>query len=223
MHWPLPPDIPWPQFLRLLRQPSPPKGWLEAAADLEEVSRKPLLLRWIAQHRKAPAHLRLRLLGRMNATLLAAIAEDASAHPQARSLCMEKLQATWTGLTIGEKKALARHLPRPLWPLVWRTVNIQVIGAFLEHPRLGLEMLLSLIQAPMRAEHAEALLCSRWRELIPVASQVIQAMDKTFALPECNLVLGHAAPWIRILPEDERIYTASRLVHPSLRRMTRGL
>ena len=55
--WALPPDLPWPQFLRLLRRPEPPPGWLAAAADLPELQKRPLLLRWIAQHPMAPGPL----------------------------------------------------------------------------------------------------------------------------------------------------------------------
>ena len=73
-------DRPWPRFLRLLRHPEPPRGWLEAAAELPELQKRPLLLRWIAQHPKAPAHLRARLLGRLPWRALAAVAADAAAH-----------------------------------------------------------------------------------------------------------------------------------------------
>ena len=37
--WALPPDVPWPRFLRLLRHTDPPRGWLEAAAELPELDK----------------------------------------------------------------------------------------------------------------------------------------------------------------------------------------
>ena len=217
--WALPPDLPWPRFLRLLRQPDPPRGWLEAAADLPELKKRPLLLRWIAQHPKAPAHLRAQLLGRLPWRALAAVASEAAAHPQARQQATEKLQQQWPALTIGERRSLAMQVPRPLWPLVWRTPSASVLLALLQHPKLGLEALVALIQPPLRPAQAEALAASRWREAGPVADQVLRALDQTLLLPDSGLVLGHAAPWIKALDAETRILAASRTLTPALRRM----
>lgn len=217
--WALPPEVPWPRFLRLLRRPDPPRGWLEAASDLPELRKRPLLLRWIAQHPKTPAHLRSRLMARLPWRGLAAVAADAAAHPQARQQATEKLQQLWTGLSAGERRSLALHAPRPLWAMVWRAPDAGVLGAFLQHPRLGLEALVALIQAPLRPAQADALAGSRWRNAEPVAQQVLQALDRSLALPGSGLALGHAAPWIRPLDEEGRILAASRMVTPSLRRM----
>ncbi len=217
--WGLPPDVPWPRFLRLLRQPDPPRGWLESAADLPELKKRPLLLRWIAQHPKAPAHLRARLLARLPWRALAAVAADPAAHPQARQQSTEKLQQLWPVMTTGERRSLALHAPRQLWPLIWRTPSTSVLAAFLQHPKLGLEVLIALIQPPLRPTLADALATSRWREIGPVAEQVLQALDRSLPLPDSGLVLGHAAPWIKALDEDTRILAASRIVTPALRRM----
>ncbi len=217
--WALPPDLPWPRFLRLLRQPDPPRGWLEAAADLPELKKRPLLLRWVAQHPKAPAHLRSRLLSRLPWRALAAVASDAAAHPQARQAATEKLQQLWPTLTTGERRSLALHAPRPLWSLVWKAPTTSVLTAFLQHPKLGLDALVALIQPPLRPAQADALAASRWRELGPVAEQVLQALDRSLALPDSGLVLGHAAPWIRALEEEARVIAASRILTPALRRM----
>lgn len=217
--WALPPEVPWPRFLRLLRHPDPPRGWLEAASDLPQLRRRPLLLRWIAQHPKAPAHLRSRLMARLPWRGLAAVAADAGAHPQARHQATEKLQQLWTGLSAGERRSLALHAPRHLWALVWRAPDTGVLGAFLQNPRLGLEALVALIQAPLRPAQAEALAGSRWREAEPVAQQVLRVLDLSLALPESGLVLGHAAPWIRALDEEGRILAVSRIATPALRRM----
>ncbi len=176
--WALPPVVPWPRFLRLLRQPDPPRGWLEAAADLPELKKRPLLLRWIAQHSKAPAHLRSRLLARLPWRALVAVASDPAAHPQARQQATEKLQQQWTTLTTGERRSLAIHAPRSLWPLVWRTPTVSVLMAFLQHPKLGLEALIALILPPLRPAQADALAASRWREMGPVAEQVLRALDQ---------------------------------------------
>jgi hypothetical protein len=219
VQWGLPPEVPWPRFLRLLRQTDPPPGWLEAAADLPELKKRPLLLRWIAQHPKASAHLRSRLLGRLPWRALASVAADPAAHPQARQQATEKLQQLWPGLTTGERRSLALHAPRPLWPLIWRAPLTSVLEAFLQHPRLGLEALLAMIQPPLRPMQAEALAASRWRETGPVAEQVLQALDRSVALPDSGLVLGHAAPWIRAMDEEARVLAASRIVTPTLRRM----
>ena len=219
VHWGLPPDLPWPRFLRLLRQVDPPPGWLEAAADLPELKKRPLLLRWIAQHPKASAHLRSRLMGRLPWRALAAVAADPAAHPQARQQATEKLQQLWPGLTTGERRSLALHAPRPLWSLIWRSPVVSVLEAFLQHPRLGLDALLALIQPPLRPMQVEAMATSRWRETGPVAEQVLQALDRSLALPDSGLVLGHAAPWIRAMDEETRLLTASRIVTPTLRRM----
>ena len=217
--WALPPDLPWPRFLRLLRQPDPPRGWLEAAADLPELKKRPLLLRWIAQHPKAPAHLRARLLARLPWRALAAVAADPAAHPQARQQATEKLQQQWPLLTPGERRSLALQVPRPLWPLVWKAPTASVLAAFLQHPRLGLEALVALIQPPLRPIQAEALAASRWGEVGPVAEQVLQVLDQSLALPDSGLALGHAVPWIKALDDEARILAASRLLTPALKRM----
>ena len=217
--WPLPPAVPWPRFLRMLRLPDPPKGWLEAAAELPELLKRPLLLRWLAQHSKASAHLRSRLLARLPWRALAAIAGDPAAHPQARQQATEKLQQLWSVLTLGERRSLARHAPRPLWPLVWRSPSASILAAFLQHPKLGLETLTALIQPPLRPAQAEALADSRWRESGPVGLQVLQALDQSLDLPESGLALGHAAPWIKVMEAEARLLAASHIAHPALRRM----
>ncbi len=217
--WALPPELPWPRFLRLLRQADPPRGWLESAADLPDLKKRPLLLRWVAQHPKAPAHLRARLMGRLPWRALAAVAADAAAHPQARQQAVEKLQQLWVGMTTGERRSLALHAPKPLWPMVWRSPAPSVLATFLQHPKLGLETLVALIQPPLRRAQAEALARSRWLEASPVAEQVLQALDRSLALPDSGLALGHAAPWIKALGAEERILAASRLQTPALRRM----
>jgi hypothetical protein len=183
------------------------------------MKKRPLLLRWIAQHPKAPAHLRSRLMARLPWRALAAVAADAAAHPQARQQATEKLQQQWTTMTIGERRSFAMHAPRPLWALIWRAPASTVIQAFLQHPKLGLEALLALIQPPLRPSQADALTTSRWRESGPVADQVLQALDRSLALPDSGLALGHAAPWIKALDEEARILTAGRIVTPALRRM----
>ena len=222
MQWSLPPELPWPQFLRMLRHPAPPRGWLEAAAELDDVQRRPLLLRWIAQHRKTPEALRLSLLARLPWRPLAAIAVDPTAHPKARSVAIERLQVAWNGMSAGERRSLAYQAPRPLWPMVWKVRHMEVILAFLHHPRLDWERLVGMIQPPVSPTHLDALLHSKWREVEPVARQVLWAMDRTLNLPECGLVLGQAAPWIKALSEEDRLIVSSRLTHPALRRMTRA-
>jgi len=219
VHWGLPPDLPWPRFLRLLRHPDPPRGWLEAAADLPELKKRPLLLRWVAQHPKAPAHLRSRLLVRLPWRALAAVAADAAAHPQARQQATEKLQQQWPTMTTGERRSLAIHAPRQLWSLVWKAPTATVLSAFLQHPKLGLDSLVALIQPPLRPAQADALATSRWRDVGPVAEQVLQSLDRSLAMQDSGLVLGHAAPWIRALDEEARILAASRILTPALRRM----
>lgn len=143
------------------------------------------------------------------------------AHPQARAVALERLQALWIGLTMGERRSFALRAPRPFWAQVWKVPDARVLEAFLQHPRLGLESLLGLIQPPLGPAQADALLHSRWREILPVAHQVLVAMDGTFRRPEPPLVLGQAAPWIKALPPEERLVAASRLAHPPLRRMVR--
>jgi hypothetical protein len=203
----------------MLRLPDPPRGWLEAAADLPELSKRPLLLRWIAQHPKAPAHLRSRLLARLPWRALAAVAADPSAHPQARQQATEKLQQLWLTMTNGERRSLALHAPQPLWAAIWRTPDHGVISAFLQQPRLGLEALAALIQPPLRPVQTEALAASRWLDSEPIAHQVLRALDRSLDLPDSGLALGHAAPWIKALDEAARILAASQTVTPALRRM----
>jgi hypothetical protein len=58
--------------------------------------------------------------------------------------------------------------------------------------------------------------------VIPVAHQVLAALDRGLGQPDSGLVLGHAAAWIRALPAEERLLAAARLSHPALRRMVRG-
>ncbi|MBI4912850.1 MAG: hypothetical protein HY823_08925 [Acidobacteria bacterium] len=222
MSWPLPPDIEWARFLRLLRQPAPPRGWLEAAAQLPELRKRPLLLRWIAQHPRCPAHLRANLLPRLPALPLAAIANDAGAHPQARQMAGERLQTIWQGLSSGERRSLALRLPRKLWPQAWRVPDSRVIHNLLRNPRMNLDALLVLLQPPLTRAQDEALLNSSFAGMPPVIAQVLQAMDRTFLLPEASLVLGQAAPWIKALDPEQRLVEAARLTHPPLRRMCRA-
>jgi hypothetical protein len=213
--------MPWPQFLRRLRHPAPPPGWLEAAADLDDVRKRPLLLRWIAQHPRTGAHLRARLLPHLPWRILAAIALDASAHPQARTHATERLNALWPGLTSGERRSLAQLAPRALWPAIWKNPDRRIVAAFLQNPRLGVEMLEALIQPPLTCPQAEALQASRWLELIPVAHQVLVALDRALAMPHSGIVLGMASPWLKALPAEERLIAATRVTHPALRRMAR--
>lgn len=222
MTWPLPPESPWPQFLRRLRHPAPPPGWLEAAAALEEVARRPALLRWVAQHPRTPAHLRSRLLPALPWRMLAAISLDASAHPQARAHATERLVHLWGGLTNGERRSLAPLAPRPLWPLIWKNPDGRVLAAFLQNPRLSHETLTALVQPPLRPPQAEALQASAWLEVIPVAHQVLAALDGALRMPGSGIVLGMASPWIKALPPEERLVAASRTTHPALRRMIRA-
>jgi hypothetical protein len=147
------------------------------------------------------------------------VAADASAHPQARQLAMEKLQQQWPALTTGERRSLALHAPRQLWSLVWKAPTTVVLAAFLQHPKLGLDALVALIQPPLSPAQADALAASRWRELGPVAEQVLQALDRSLAMQDSGLVLGHAAPWVKALDAEARILAASRLLTPALRRM----
>jgi len=220
--WPLPPQLPWPQFLRLLRHPAPPRGWLEAAADLPDVLKRPMLLRWIAQHLQAPTDLRNRLLPTLPWRALAAIAGDASAHPQARSHACDRLRARWAVMTMGERRSLAPLAPSLLWPAIWKVRDRRVLAAFLLNPRLTLPALEALVQSGLTLAHGEALQESSWRESVPVAHQVLQALDRGLQQPDSDLVLGLAASWIRAMPPGERQFAATRLTHPALRRMTRA-
>jgi hypothetical protein len=222
MEWSLPPEVPWPQFLRMLRHPSPPREWLEAAAALPDMRKRPLLLRWIAQHRKTSEPLRLQLLARLPWRSLASIADDPTAHPKARSVATERLQVLWGGMSIGERRSFAYRAPRPMWSMVWKIPHSGVILAFLQHPKLSGEQLVAMIQPPLQTTHLDALVHSRWREIQPVAHQVLWAMDRTLQLPDCNLVLGQGAPWIKALTMEERLLAAARLTHPALRKMTRA-
>jgi hypothetical protein len=80
----------------------------------------------------------------------------------------------------------------------------------------------SRVDLLLQDDTLEALAQSRWREIQPVAHQVLWAMDRTLDLPDCGLVLGQAAPWIKVLSMEERLIAASRLTHPALRKMTRA-
>jgi hypothetical protein len=214
--------MPWPRFLRNLRHPAPPPGWLEAAAELPEVLKRPLLLRWIAQHPKAPAHLRARLLPKLPWRALAAVALDAAAHPQARAHATERLLARWGGMGLGERRSLALLAPRPLWGAIWKVRDRGVLTAFLQHPRLTCEYLEALIQPPLTPAQAEALQGSRWLGLTPVAHRVLEALDRSLENPDSGLVLGQAVPWILALPAEERLLASTHLTQPPLRRMVRA-
>lgn len=221
MEWALPPAASWPRFLRLLRKADPPQGWLEAAAAIPELRKRPLLLRWIAQHPRASAHLRASLMGRLPWRALAAIAQDPAAHPQARAQAIEKLQKLWQILTTGERRSLAPLAPRPLWPLIWKVRDEGVLAAFLCHPQLSLEQLVGLVQPPLQAVHFEALAASRWPEVEPVSLRVLITLDAALGEGQDGLVMGHGAPWIKALAPETRLLAASRLVHPPLRRACR--
>jgi hypothetical protein len=125
-------------------------------------------------------------------------------------------------MTTGERRSLAPLAPRALWGAIWKVRDAGVLAAFLLHPRLGPETLEAMIQPPLTPSQAQALQASRWRELIPVAHQVLLALDRSFQDPAAGLVLGHAAPWILALPAEERLLCASRLTHPPLRRLVRA-
>ena len=184
--------------------------------------RRPLLLRWVAQHPKAPAHLRITLLGRLPWRALAAITHDAAAHHQARTQATERLQTLWPVMTTGERIALALHAPRPLWRLVWKVPDVRVLANFLHNPRLSPELLSNLIQPPLTLAQAEALPLAPWRDSSFLAHRVLEAMDATFRHPANALVLGQALHWIKVLEGEEAIHAASRIAHPPLRRMVRA-
>ena len=222
MTWPLPPAIDWPKFLRLLRDPAPPRGWLEAAAQLEDLQKRPLLLRWIAQHPKAPAHLRARLLPRLPWRALAAVAQDASAHPQARTFATERLQNLWPGLSMGERRALAPLAPKPLWRLIWKVRDAGVLSAFLQNPRLQEEGLLMLFHAPLHPMQLSALQASPWKEQEAVAQRILVLLDESLLMPDPLVVLGHGAHWIKVLEPGQRLHISTHLRHPALRRMARS-
>jgi hypothetical protein len=189
---------------------------------MDDLRRRPLLLRWIAQHPKAPAHLRARLMGRLPWRALAAVAQDASAHPQARAQSVERLVQGWPGFSMGERRSLALLAPRPLWQLAWKSPDAGVVGNLLLNPKLSLEGLLALIQPPLTPAQAVALPPSPWRDSVVLAMQVLRALDRTLALPEPGLVLGQAAPWIRGLGAEEAIEVAAGITHPALRRIIRS-
>jgi hypothetical protein len=112
--------------------------------------------------------------------------------------------------------------PRQIWPAIWKVRDAGVIASFLQHPKLGLDHVVALIQPPLLPTHLDALSASKWRAACPVAFQVLDAMDKSFQFPEPPIVLGQAAPWIKVLSEEERVLAASRMTHPPLRLMTRA-
>jgi hypothetical protein len=222
MSWPLPPELPWPRFLRMLRDPAPPKGWLEAAADLPELRKRPALLRWVAQHPKASAHLRASLMPRLPWKALSAIAWDPAAHPQAKAMATDRLQSLWTSMTLGERKTLAPHTPKPLWPMVLRIKDEGLISAFLTHPKLTMDQLMGLLHPPVRTHVLEALAHSRWLGLEPLAFRVLELLDHGLVHEEPGIVLGYAAPWVKSLEPTARLVIAARLSHPALRRMCRA-
>ena len=173
------PQLPWPQFLRLLRHPAPPRGWLEAAADLPDVLKRPMLLRWIAQHLQAPTDLRNRLLPTLPWRALAAIAGDASAHPQARSHACDRLRARWAVMTMGERRSLAPLAPSLLWPAIWKVRDRRVLAAFLleppSHPSGPGGPGAERPDPGPRGSPAGIQLAGK---LLPVAHQVLQALDR---------------------------------------------
>jgi hypothetical protein len=222
MSWSLSPDLPWPVFLRRLRHPSPPKGWLEEAVALEDVQRRPVLLRWIVQHPKAPAFLRAKHLPRLPWRVLAQMAGDASAHPQARHQAGERLQALWPMLSLGERRSLAPLAPRVLWGAIWRVPDPHLLRAFLLHPRLDGESLLGLLRPPIAPAHLEALGATPWAAHEGIASRVLQLLDEALGRAEPGLVLGHGVPWIKALTPDARLLVSTSLRTPALRRLVRS-
>ncbi|MCL1908425.1 MAG: hypothetical protein FWG12_03535 [Holophagaceae bacterium] len=219
MDWLLPPQIPWPQFLKLLRHTRPPQAWLEAASEIPDVRKKPMLLRWIAQHRNAPTHLRVSLIARLPWRALASIAWDPIAHPQARTLSIERLQLLWVSLTTGERRSFATMAPRQMWPMVWKVRDSGVLSAFLKHSKLSLEMVISLIQPPIYPTHLEALQASHLSTIAPIAKQVISAIDRSLQLPDHGLSHSSAIPWIRNLATEDFRQVFSELNNPLLKRM----
>jgi hypothetical protein len=178
-----------------------------------------MLLRWIAQHRSAPVHLRTRLISRLPWRALASIAWDSSAHPQARAQSVERLQTLWTGLTIGERRSFAAIAPRQMWPMVWKVKDVDVISAFLRHPKLGLEMLASLVLPPISQAHLEALQKSSLSDYAPIIKQVIMAIDQSLQLPGHGLALGVAVTWLQKLDGSDLLQIYHMLNHPLLKGM----
>ena len=85
---------------------------------------------------RRPPHLRNRLLPTLPWRALAAIAADASAHPQARAHAVERLRSRWAVMTMGERRSLAPLAPALLWPAIWKVRDGRVLAAFLQNPRL---------------------------------------------------------------------------------------
>ncbi len=180
-----------------------------------------MLLRWVAQHRQCPPYVRAALLPRLPWKALAAIAMDPLAHPHAVVFAVERLASVWSHLGTGARKELALLAPKPMWPLVWKSCDAGVLSKFLQHPRLGLESVVSLLRPPLTRAQANALQASRWREVSALAAQVLWVMDPTFGLENHDLVLGMAAHWIKVLDPAERLHVASRMTFAPLRRMVR--
>jgi hypothetical protein len=178
-----------------------------------------MLLRWIAQHRSAPVQLRVPLISRLPWRALASIAWDPSAHPQARALAVERLQVLWAGLTLGERRSFAYIAPRQMWPLVWKIRDASVISSFLQHSKIGLEMILSMIRPPISQAHLDALQRSHISNFAPIAKQVISAIDQSLQMPGHGLALGLAAHWVRKLDGGDLLRIYSELKHPLLRGM----
>ena len=124
-------------------------------------------------------------------------------------------------MTMGERRSLALLATAQLFPTIWKVRDVRVLAALLQNPRLTVGWLERLVQPELTPMQAQALQDSRWREMVPVAHQVLTALDRGLARPDSGLVLGLAATWILALPEEERLLAASRITHPALRRMVR--
>ncbi len=97
-----------------------------------------------------------------------------------------------------------------------------MLQAFLQNPRLHESGLLALFHAPFHPAQLEALELSLWREQEAIALRILQVLDQTLHMPESQVVLGHAAPWIKVLEPAARLLASTNMRHPALRRMTRA-
>ena len=92
----------------------------------------------------------------------------------------------------------------------------------MQNPRLYEDPLLGLLHAPFHSAQLAALESSRFKEQEALARRVLEVLDHSFAFPECPLVLGQAAFWIRALSREQRLVVSTGLRHPALRRMVRA-
>jgi len=209
------------QIEEYLEAPHVPGTWIREAVKTLMVQASTPYLRQVAEHPNTPDDVRLNVIRSLPMDELVDMVEAPFAEAATRTACTVYLIQAWGKMTPGMRAAFAGMAPAPFWELIWKSGEATSLAAFLGNSRLNAAALTFLIQPPLTRDQAEALQNSRFRADKGIIFQVLTAMAQSFQDPATDLVLGHAAPWLRTLEPQDRLALAPDLDYVPMQRLAR--